>query len=69
MQLAEAMRRGVEESALPHAASPVAGAVTISLGVAVAPARGSTFQALLASADQSLYLAKDGGRNRVETPP
>jgi diguanylate cyclase (GGDEF)-like protein len=40
--------------------------VTISLGVAALPPDGRTGPELLAAADQALYAAKRGGRNRVE---
>ncbi len=67
LQLAETMRKAVEDLSLPHVASPVSESVTISAGVAAKSARNSTFRALLAAADEALYRAKDGGRNRVET--
>jgi len=41
-------------------------AVTASFGVATAVGAGAHFDALFASADASLYLAKARGRNRVE---
>ncbi len=66
MQVAERLRSAVAESAIPHAHSSVASHVTISLGVAtvipnveVAPAT------LTQTADQLLYQAKRGGRNRA----
>ena len=40
--------------------------VTISIGVAALPPNGCTGPELLAAADQALYAAKRGGRNRVE---
>ncbi len=40
---------------------------TISLGVAVFPDHGHTVEAILKSADQALYRAKSGGRDRVVT--
>ncbi|WP_373054689.1 PAS domain S-box protein [Thioalkalivibrio sp.] len=66
LQLAETMRRGIEDLALPHITSPISAAVTISVGVAAKPARRSTFQALVEAADEAVYRAKARGRNRVE---
>jgi len=66
--VAERVRSSVEAATLPHAASPVAGHVTISVGVGCAipqpqdPADGRT---LIQSADRNLYIAKRQGRNRV----
>ena len=64
--LAEALRQSVAERAIPHAHSPVAGHVTISLGVAGATPQGEDDpQSLIARADAALYRAKAAGRNRV----
>jgi predicted signal transduction protein with EAL and GGDEF domain len=41
--------------------------ITISIGVAAYPAAGDSPQAVLKAADEALYRAKDGGRNRVES--
>ena len=38
---------------------------TLSLGVAVYPEDGKSKQAPIANADQALYAAKHGGRNRT----
>jgi diguanylate cyclase (GGDEF)-like protein len=40
------------------------GCVTASIGVALAPKDGRTFQELYANADKALYKAKEQGRNR-----
>ncbi len=40
--------------------------VSLSCGVAIYPDHGSTVDTLLRAADQALYRAKQGGRNRVE---
>ncbi len=40
--------------------------ITASLGVAVSPTHGSTATAVMRSADEALYRAKSGGRDRVE---
>ncbi|RME32407.1 MAG: diguanylate cyclase [Gammaproteobacteria bacterium] len=64
-EVAERLRRAVEQAAIPHLGSP-AGVVTLSIGVAAAlPQPGSPAEALVASADEALYRAKDSGRNRV----
>jgi diguanylate cyclase (GGDEF)-like protein len=42
-------------------------AITASFGVAAMPGDGSEPSSLLRTADRALYLAKAGGRNRVET--
>jgi diguanylate cyclase (GGDEF)-like protein len=40
-------------------------APTLSIGAAVAPGDGTTGQALIRAADEALYAAKRGGRNRL----
>ena len=64
--LAEKVRASVEALKIPHQASPVNKFVTISLGVASrVPERGDASSILISEADQSLYKAKQEGRNRV----
>jgi len=63
-QLAERIRAAV--MAAPIALGEGDLSVTISIGVASLPPNGGTGPALLAAADQALYAAKRGGRNRVE---
>lgn len=47
-------------------ASPIAAAVTLSMGVASnTPVQGSDYTQLISLADQSLYTAKKQGRNRL----
>jgi diguanylate cyclase (GGDEF)-like protein len=53
------------ELAIPHQRSSH-GNVTASFGVAsLTPTQQATPEALLLSADQALYRAKESGRNRV----
>jgi diguanylate cyclase (GGDEF)-like protein len=64
--LAERLRASVAALAIGHAQSRAAAHVTISLGVAtLVPGRDGGPEGLLTAADQALYEAKRGGRNRV----
>ena len=66
LTLAESYRKAVADLAIPHSASSVAAYVTISIGLAVLDLEGADdFDALFRQADQALYRAKAGGRNRV----
>ena len=70
LQLANHARRMVQKLAIPHAASPVAEAVTVSLGVASAiPQQGQDAASLVETADKALYRAKNNGRNQVAAGP
>jgi diguanylate cyclase (GGDEF)-like protein len=65
--LAEAMRRAVEQQALPHPGSPER-IITVSVGVAaLRPKKGDSPGALVHAADVALYRAKSEGRNRIAT--
>jgi diguanylate cyclase (GGDEF)-like protein len=66
LMLAESVRLGVEELAIPHSASDVAQVVTVSIGMAAAvPDGGKDANRFIAQADKALYHAKHLGRNRV----
>ncbi|AMG89664.1 MULTISPECIES: sensor domain-containing diguanylate cyclase [Bordetella] len=59
-QLAERIRRSIE-------AAPTEAGVsyTVSIGVACYPAHGASLEAVMRCADEALYAAKAGGRNRT----
>jgi diguanylate cyclase (GGDEF)-like protein len=66
LSVAGSMRFAVDKLALPHAASPVADHVTVSIGAtSMVPERQRNLQELIDSADQALYRAKTMGRNQV----
>jgi diguanylate cyclase (GGDEF)-like protein len=63
---AERMRSGLEQSAIPHAESPL-GVLTLSAGLAMLdPGRARSVDDVLKEADEALYRAKQLGRNRIE---
>ena len=65
-EVAERIRRRIEDLRIPHEASEVADHVTVSIGVAHAlPGEAFHGDALLKRADEALYRAKEAGRNRV----
>ncbi len=63
--LAERLRAAFEKAAAAIGAHPVA--ATASIGMVFSSAGPLDLPALLVQADQVLYRAKEGGRNRVET--
>jgi diguanylate cyclase (GGDEF)-like protein len=62
--VAERIRAAVAEHAFPLAPP---GTITISLGVAMFTEDASESTGLIQAADRALYMAKQRGRNRVET--
>jgi diguanylate cyclase (GGDEF)-like protein len=67
MEFAARIHRAVGELAIEHPGSRTADGVTISVGVAaIRPANKRNPRGALQLADQALYEAKAGGRNRVE---
>ena len=68
LAVAESLREAVQQLGITHRFSDVAQVVTISIGLAcMTPQRGneSGFIRLLKEADEALYQAKTGGRNRI----
>jgi diguanylate cyclase (GGDEF)-like protein len=65
VRASERIRALVEGTPFEHADSQPTGHVTISGGVATAPADGEDVDSLLRNADAALYQAKRAGRNRV----
>ncbi|MGL1931487.1 MAG: diguanylate cyclase [Desulfotalea sp.] len=66
-ELAEVMRKNIEQLNIPHEFSPTSDRVTISLGVATKiPTISKSFEQLVKSADEALYKAKFEGKNRCK---
>ncbi|UFS68564.1 diguanylate cyclase [Geomonas sp. RF6] len=65
LKIAEMLRQRVEAHDFAGGATQPLGRVTISLGVACFPEDGDDPAAILEYADQGLYKAKHGGKNRV----
>jgi diguanylate cyclase (GGDEF)-like protein len=66
LETARGILIAMREAQLPHASSPVASMLTLSLGVAVGiPQATDEREYLLKMADTALYAAKKNGRNRV----
>lgn len=65
LQVAESLRASIEQSPLPSGSRTIG--VSVSIGVCSArPQPGDDWGQLVQRADQALYAAKQGGRNRVE---
>ena len=64
--VAENIRSAIEKLEILHEGSPSYGVVTVSIGVAaIMPEEKSSPENLMAIADEALYRAKKGGKNRV----
>lgn len=65
-KVAERIKQWVEELQIPHLTSKVSDLVTISIGTAtLIPSAQLSSSMLIEYTDKSLYMAKQGGRNRV----
>lgn len=65
VQRAEKIRRDIERVELVLSGKPL-DRVTASFGIALYPTHADGAEALVRAADEALYLAKKGGRNRVQ---
>jgi diguanylate cyclase (GGDEF)-like protein len=66
LQIGDEVLEAVRRLSIPHRESGVATVLTISIGVAcVQPVDRRSWAGLIQLADQALYAAKDGGRNRA----
>ena len=66
LAFAEKLCRGVEDLGIPHRASTVAEAVTVSIGgVSTIPRQGESLLEVIEVADAALYDAKRSGKNRA----
>lgn len=66
---ADRMRLAIAELGVTHPESPF-GTVTVSMGVAALErGAGMSIERWIRQADEALYAAKSGGRNRVTTAP
>jgi diguanylate cyclase (GGDEF)-like protein len=68
VHMAELIRMAVENLEIEHVKSNVSSHVTLSLGVSSCiPGPGLSIEKLIEAADKSLYMAKQQGRNRIES--
>ncbi len=67
-QRAEVLRDKTKHLNVTHRGLSL-GAITLSAGVVACPQHGTTSEVLLRAADEALYAAKQGGRDRVIVAP
>ncbi len=66
MEIAERVRRIVQETPFPNEKEQPNGDLTVSIGVATFSSPITTLTDLIREADNALYRAKRAGRNRIE---
>lgn len=65
LEASERLRVGIERHAFPDEDIQPGGELTVSAGVAAYPTDGRTSEEVIRRADEALYAAKRGGKNRV----
>jgi diguanylate cyclase (GGDEF)-like protein len=65
--IAERIRRRVERTRYPHGKHQPLGALTVSIGVSSLAPGVETPETIIRAADRAMYLAKERGKNRVES--
>lgn len=66
-KVAHAIRRLVQDKAIPHASSTPTNTITLSIGVAtIIPDKSTSPELLLSLADQALYQSKLNGKNQIQ---
>jgi diguanylate cyclase (GGDEF)-like protein len=65
--IAERIRRRVERTRYPHGKHQPLGALTVSIGISCLASGLDTPETIIRAADRALYLAKERGKNRVES--
>ncbi len=63
--MAERVRVDIENACIMAGSDDGRSGVTVSIGIATFPTHGKSQDVLLEHADEALYRAKEGGRNRV----
>jgi diguanylate cyclase (GGDEF)-like protein len=64
-QVAERIGSNAKRLQLPHAKSPIASYITLSIGISsIVPDLNTSWVTLISNADEALYQAKNTGRNR-----
>jgi diguanylate cyclase (GGDEF)-like protein len=69
-RVGEAVCEAVRQAGIPHGHTQVPGLATLSVSVgatSLVARKGTAPRSVFALADQALYIAKNGGRNRVAT--
>jgi len=65
LEIAERIRKSVEKHNFPHSLKAKTGKITVSTGISSYPEDASTIRNLMEKADKAMYMAKNGGRNKI----